>query len=209
MDMASLSASPRTATGKGPARQLRRQGLIPAIFYGPGRDPRPLSVNSKDLRSIFLSGQHNLIRLTIQGDEAGEEKTVMLKDHQLHPVKRNLLHADFYEIDVNRPIETEVPLVLLGKPIGTDKGGLLQQIRVALTISALPLNVPMQIEVDISHLDLGDSLHVEELLAPEGVEIPYETNFTLATVAAPKGIKAEEEVEGEEGEGSAEEDEAS
>jgi len=196
-----LPAHSRTATGKGAARRLRSQGLIPAVFYGRKRETRALSVNSKALAAIMSSetGSHTLIRLVIGDEGPAEERTVILKDYQIHPVKRNLLHADFYEVALDRAIETEVAIVLVGKPIGIEKGGLLQQVRREIPISALPQNVPNQIEVDISHLDIGHSLHVDEISLPSGVEILSDVNFTIATVVAPKGVKIaeEEELEGE------------
>ncbi|MDY6852709.1 MAG: 50S ribosomal protein L25 [Thermodesulfobacteriota bacterium] len=198
-----LTAAPRTTTGKGAARQLRRQGRIPAVFYGRRQQARSLSVNSKDLKTVIMSGggKHSLIRLMIEDNDSHEEKTVMLKEHQVDPVNRTLVHADFYEVEADRFIEVEVPFVLVGKPKGVDEGGLLQQIRRVLLVSALPQNLPGSIELDVSHLDIGDSIHVEEVQAPEGVEILFDVNFTLATVVSPKGLQAEEEaVEEEEGE---------
>lgn len=198
-----LTAAPRAATGKGPARRLRRQGMIPAVFYGRRQQTRSLSVNSKDLKTVIMSGggKHSLIRLMIEDNDSHEEKTVMLKEHQVDPVNRTLVHADFYEVETDRPIEVEVPFVLVGKPRGVEEGGLLQQIKRVLLVSALPLNLPGSIEMDVSHLDIGDSIHVEEVQAPEGVEILFDVNFTMATVVSPKGLQAEEEaVEEEEGE---------
>jgi len=203
-----LPAHSRTATGKGAARRLRSQGLIPAVFYGRKRETRALSVNSKALAAIMSSetGSHTLIRLVIGDEGPNEERTVILKDYQIHPVKRNLLHADFYEVALDRPIETEVAIVLVGKPIGIEKGGLLQQVRREIPVSALPQNVPNQIEVDISHLDIGHSLHVDEIRLPAGVEVVSDVNFTIATVVTPKGVKIaeEEELEGEGAEAGAE-----
>jgi len=203
-----LPAHSRTATGKGAARRLRSQGLIPAVFYGRKRETRALSVNSKALAAIMSSetGSHTLIRLVIGDEGPTEERTVILKDYQIHPVKRNLLHADFYEVALDRPIETEVAIVLVGKPIGIEKGGLLQQVRREIPVSALPQNVPNQIEVDISHLDIGHSLHVDEIRLPAGVEVVSDVNFTIATVVTPKGVKIaeEEELEGEGAEAGAE-----
>ena len=197
-----LTARPRTELGKGPARRLRRQGLLPAVFYGRRQEPRPLTVDSKDLKTMFSgSGTRSLIRLRIEEDGSTTEKMVMLKDHQIDPIKRSLVHADFYEVDLTRQIEIEVPLILKGKPVGVEKGGLLQQIRHDLLVSALPQTLPDRIEVDVRHLDMGDSVHIEEVGTPEGVSLVYDVNFTLATVIAPKGLKAEMEAEGEEGEG--------
>lgn len=196
-----LSAADRTTTGKGAARRLRNTGMTPAVLYDRQAQSRMLAVVSKELKNVLLSetGAHTLLKLKIDA----EEKVVMLKDHQVDPVKRTLLHADFYEVDLTRAVHTEVPLVLVGKPAGLEKGGLLQQIRRELTISAMATDLPSQIVVDVTHLDLGDSLHVEDVQPPTGVEIVFDVNFTLATVAVPKGAKAEEELELEGGEAGA------
>ncbi|MEW5724001.1 MAG: 50S ribosomal protein L25, partial [Thermodesulfobacteriota bacterium] len=117
-----LTAQPRPETGKGPAGRLRREGRVPAVFYGPGREARSIWVDLKEFNKVVFSGAEtrSLFRLRL-GDE---EKTVMLKEHQIDPLKRVFIHADFYEVDVTRPIEIEVPLVLTGKAPGVERGGL-------------------------------------------------------------------------------------
>ena len=147
-----------------------------------------------------------------EGDK-GDEVAVMLKDYQLDPIKRTVVHADFYEVDLQKPLEVEVSLVLTGKPIGVEAGGMLQQIRRELLVSALLLDLPEQIEVDVSQLDIGDSVHVEEIPVPDGVTFIYDVNFTVATVSSPRvqeEAEAEEaeELEGEEGAEAAEGGEA-
>ncbi|MFH1091789.1 MAG: 50S ribosomal protein L25 [Pseudomonadota bacterium] len=198
-----LTAQVRREAGKGPAGRLRRQGLIPAIFYGRRQTPVPLTLDSKKFKAAAFaaSGARSLFRLKIEGDGQEEEKVVMLKDHQVDPLKQIILHVDLMEVDVNRPIEIEVPLVLKGRPLGVDKGGLLQQIRHDLTVSALPQNVPQQIELDVSDLDVGHSIHLAELKLPDGVQVLEDVKSTLVTIIAPKGAAAEEEALGAEEEG--------
>lgn len=200
-----LNATYRTELGKGPAKQLRREGLIPAVFYGTRKEATPLTVNAKELKNIAfgLDGGRSLFQLKIEKEGAVEEKLVMMKDYQIDPLKRVLTHADFYEVEVDRPLQLEVPLILTGKPNGVEKGGMLQQIRRELTISALPKDLPDQIVVDMTPFELGQSLHVADVNVAEGVEVVYDVNFTLATVIPPKGVKAGEEEGEEEGEGEA------
>ncbi len=205
-----LNAKPRKELGKGPSGQLRRQGLIPAVFYGRGAAARPLTVDYKELKKALFSQDSGLalLRLEIESEDGTEEKTVTLKEHQVDPVKRTVLHVDFQEVDVNHPLAIEVPLTLVGKSDGVERGGVLQQIRRVLMVSALPKDLPESIEVDISHMNIGDSLHVEEVTPPEGVEIVHDVNFTLATLAMPRALKTDEEVAEEEAEAAAEGEEA-
>ncbi len=202
VDNVTLNASARTTSGKGAAKSLRRQGRVPAIVYGRGMENLSLTVPAKELTGILLDevASHSLINLNIEGEGGAATKVVIVKDYQVDPVKRHLLHADFYEVDMKRTIQTEVPLVLVGKAKGLEKGGNLEQIRHDVVVSALPAKLPSQIEADVSGLDVGDSIHIEDLAAPEGVEFVYDVNFTLVTVVAPKGAKSEgeEELEGEE-----------
>jgi large subunit ribosomal protein L25 len=192
-----LKAAPRTETGSGVARQLRREGLVPAVLYGRGHEARSLVVNHKELKTALYdhTGALSLFYLKIEGEGQVEEKTVTLKDHQIDPIKRTILHADFQEVDITKPLQLEVALVLMGKPEGIERGGILQQIRRELTISALPKYLPDQIEVDVSDLKLGDSVHVADIPVPEGVDIVYDVNFTVATLVLPRAAKAEEEGE--------------
>lgn len=197
-----LNAKIRTEKGKGPAKRLRRAGKIPAIFYGKGQEARMLTIDYRELKNAIYSGESalSLLKLLIEGPDGTEEKTVTVKDHQTHPLKRTVDHVDFLEINVNQALELEVPLVLTGKAIGVERGGMLSQIRQTLTVAALPINIPDQIVVDVSNLDLGESLHISDVPVPAGVELPSDVDFTVATILSPKGAKTEEDGEGEEDE---------
>ncbi|MEW6261942.1 MAG: 50S ribosomal protein L25 [Thermodesulfobacteriota bacterium] len=194
-----LTAQTRDAAGKGPARRFRSQGLIPAVFYGPKQPTRHLIVPTKELKSLLTTGggAHSLFRLRIEEGDQTVEKTVMIKEHQVDPVKKVIIHADFYEVDVSRPIEMEVPVELVGKPVGLDRGGMLQQLRHTITVLALPRDLPEKIEVDVSAVDAGHSIHVADLKLPSGMTVVYDDDFALATVIMPKGAKPEAEAEGE------------
>jgi large subunit ribosomal protein L25 len=191
-----LTARYRTETGKGPAGRLREEGLLPAVFYGRNQEARPITVNYKEFKKVVFSEGAGKFMFKI--DLEGEEKTVMLKGHQIDPIRRASIHADFYEVDLDRPIHFEVPVVLEGRPAGLENGGMLQQVRHVLIVSALPHKMPEQFVLDVSGLELGDSIHVEDIPTDEGVELVHETNFTVVTVIAPKGATGEEAVEGAE-----------
>ncbi len=194
MELIEINAKTRTTTGNGPARVLRREGRIPAILYGPTTEPVKLSVEISELKQAFkkTAAAQALINLVVQGDE-NYTKSVMVKELQTHPTSEAILHADFYEIDMSRKISVSVPILPVGKSKGVEEGGLLQSIRRELEIVCLPDKIPEVIEVDVTELAIGDSLHVKSIPLPEGVEVQTETDFTVLTVVSAK-VEVEEEV---------------
>lgn len=208
MDAIELNAKVRSTLGNGPARALRREGMMPAVLYGRGIEPVLLSVQIKDLENILKHGSmgQTLITLNIQGGTSAS-KTVLIKELQTHPLTDNFLHADFYEIDMNRKITVSIPVTTTGKSKGVEMGGILQIIRRELEISCFPNQIPESIEVDITDLEMGDAVHVEDIPVSEEIEILYDVNFTVITVVAPKvETEAAEEEEGAEAEEAASEE---
>jgi large subunit ribosomal protein L25 len=195
-----LNASKRTEKGNGPARQLRRHGLVPAVIYGPGKTPEMLSVNFRELEKILKSSKTTQVLLNLHVEDGGDSETrsAMLKELQSDPVTREILHADFYEIDMDRKIRMLVPVVPKGKAAGVEMGGMLQVIRRELEVLCLPGEIPDAIEIDVTPLEIGGSVHVKEIPLAEGVEIPTEVDFTVVTCLG-KMKEEEEEVEAEEG----------
>jgi large subunit ribosomal protein L25 len=196
-----LTAQSRKETGKGAARTLRRQALIPAVFYGPEVDPVHLSLEYRDLEKLIRTGagENVIIDLAIETGESSLSHRAMLKEIQLDPVKQTILHVDLYEISLDKKIEVEVPIILTGTAKGVSDGGILQQVSRTVEISCLPDNIPDAFELEVTGLDIGDSLHVSDLKIPEGIEVLEEEELTIATVVPP--TKAEEivpEVPGEE-----------
>jgi len=193
-----LKSKIRTTIGNGPARVLRRDGKVPAVLYGSKTEPVLLSVDVKDIEQILKSGNVGqvLLNLVIQN---GQETTrpAMIKELQAHPVSGEFLHIDFYEIDLERKIRVGVPIVTTGNPIGVEMGGLLQIVRREIEVLCLPTQIPESIEVDVTDLDVGDSIHVEEIQVEGDAEIPADVNFTVITLLAPK-VEAEPEEEEEE-----------
>ena len=177
-----LIAEMREKTGKGIARRLRAQKKIPAVLYGPHMDqPLNIAVDPKALR-LAVQGPRRLNTLiTLDLGEAGKH-VALLKDYQKHPVTDELLHADFYEVRLDRPIRVAVPVILEGRPEGVVQGGILSQIRRTITVECLPENIPDQIVVDVTHLKMGEALHIADIQPPEGVRIRYVNNYTVAVV---------------------------
>ena len=205
MEQLELKTRVRKTTGNGPARRLRSDGKVPAVLYGPKTEPILLSVEVRDIEQVLKSGTVGqvLLNLIIQN---GQETTrpAMIKELQAHPVSGRFLHIDFYEIDLERKIRVGVPIVATGQSIGVEEGGLLQIVRHELEVLCLPTQIPESIEVDVTDLKIGDSIHVEEIQVEGDVEILADVNFTVITVYAPK-VEAEPEEEEEELEEEAEE----
>jgi large subunit ribosomal protein L25 len=202
-----IQATVRKSVGNGPARSLRRDGKIPAVLYGPQTDPIMLAVTVKDLEQVLKNSNVGqiILKLVIQNGKK-ITKPAMIKEMQTHPISRAYLHVDFYEIDMQRPIKVMVPVITRGKSVGVEVGGMLQVVRRELEVQCLPGDIPETIELDISNLDIGDSIHVEEIPLGENVEFTADINFTVITVLSPKveALEEEEEEELEEGEEAAE-----
>lgn len=190
MAKSELNVNTRPGTGKGIARSLRRQGLAPAVVYGKGIEPCPIAVIPKELQKAIATeaGWNTLITLIGDGPFAG--KTVILKDLQVDPIRRDILHADFQAIDRKTKVHVMVPVHPVGKSIGEKNGGNLQVIRHELEVVCLPDAIPGAIEVEVSELNIGDVLHIEDLTLPAGIDVPHDVNFTVITVT---GRKPEEE----------------
>ena len=186
MERPVLTAEIREGVGKEKARKLRSKGLIPAIFYGPRAETVPLVIDSKELTKALQTeaGENVLIDLDIRKGSKADRKVVMLKDIQIDPLQRVTLHTDFYEVTMDETVTVEVPVHLVGKPEGTKVGGILEQVRRVIEVQCLPGDIPKSIDVDVSALKIGDSIHVQEITA-EKVKIISETNFTIATVVPP------------------------
>ena len=201
MELIELKTNKRTATGNGPARRLRRTGQIPAVYYGPNSEPVLLSVNKNDLELVLKKGGIGqvILNLIIQNNGETLNMPAMIKELQTHPVSRNFIHVDFYEIKMDRKITVKIPITTTGVAKGVELGGILQIVRRELEVECLPLAVPESIVIDITDLDIGDSIHVGNISLEGDVEILEEDNRTVVTVLHPK-LEEAEEPEGEEAE---------
>ena len=199
MELIELKTNIRTSVGNGPARALRRNKQIPAVLYGRGTETVLLSVDISDLEQVLKESTVSqlLLKLVIQNGET-YTKTAMIKELQTHPVSRDFLHIDFYEIAMERKIKVNVPVITKGKAKGVELGGMLQIIRRELEVLCLPLEIPESIEIDITDLEIGDAVHVNEISLEGDAEIQADVNFTVLTILSPKAAEEEEVSEEEE-----------
>ena len=208
LELIELNVEPRQNKGKGAARRLRNSNAIPAIIYGSKTEPKMISVQKSAFDKIIREeGTTGLFLNLVVDGEDGKPRTAMLKEVQTDPFGLTYHHLDFHEIDMDTEVSIMVPVDTTGKSIGVDAGGLLQVIRRELEVLCKPTDAPDVITIDITNMDIGDVLHVEDVDAGENVTIPHDVNFTVLTIAAPtKAAEAEEEEELlEEGEVAAEE----
>jgi large subunit ribosomal protein L25 len=192
-----LAALKRAATGKGPARQARMAGRVPATLYGHGIDPVSIDVDRRDLITAFHTdaGMNVLLDIEIDGDNT----LAIARELQRDPVKGTLLHADFVMVDRTEEIEVEVPLHLVGESTGVKSGGVLEQPLFTLHVRCTVTDVPDGIDADISALDIGDSLRVADLAPDANFTILNEPDLPIATVAAPISEEEFEAMEAEAG----------
>ncbi|MCP4036243.1 MAG: 50S ribosomal protein L25 [bacterium] len=204
MGEASLAVELRTETGKGFARRLREQGRIPAVLYGRGKDSVSLSVDAKLLDRLIKTSHAGLNTLIdLEGVSEVTGRMVLVKELQRHPVAGTLAHADFLEIDTSAKIHVAVPIRLLGTPEGVKLGGILEHSMREIDLLCLATAIPDSIDIDVSEIEMGGSLHVSDLTLPEGIETSVDEQLPVAHVATPKAEEEEAVVE-EEGEAGAE-----
>ncbi len=190
----SLEAKTRTGAGKGPARRTRMGGLIPAVVYGKTLEkPLTIELDAKSLKAAVATPRkmNTLIGLKIDG--AGE-RMVLLKDYQMDPVSREVLHADFVAVSEKDQVKVRVPVVLTGKAEGVLAGGILTQMKREIEIYALPAAIPEKLEVDITTLKIATSVHINEIKMPAGVSVKTHVNYTIAVITAPEVEKVVEPV---------------
>ena len=202
-----LSATVRKETGKGVARRLRKKGTLPAVIYGHKTTSIPLEVDLKQFTQVILSGKggRKLFGLSIDENGGNTERTVVIKELQVDPVKRNYLHVDFFEVAMDEEITIQIPIKLLGEAEGVKIGGVLQQVRRELEIRCLPAQIPDTLDIDVSSLNIGDSIHLKDMQLPPGIKISEDADLTIVTVLSPtiekevvEEVPEEELAEGEE-----------
>ncbi|MBF0120972.1 MAG: 50S ribosomal protein L25/general stress protein Ctc [Desulfobacterales bacterium] len=192
MQLIELKATIRNSKGNGPAKRLRKENKIPAILYGKGIDSIPLTVDSKDMENILKTSKSGqvIINLSIQNGTVAN-KNVMIKLIQTHPVTRNFLHIDFYEIDMSNKIKVKIPIVITGESKGVGLGGVIQIIKREIEVMCLPTEIPHSITLDVTELGIGDSIHIKDIPVQKGVEISAPSNFAIVTVVSTKAEKTE------------------
>lgn len=216
-DNATLRAEPRSETGKTAARQLRRAGGIPAVVYGDYSEPAALTIDTHEFERLMarVHAATTVISLEVGG---GKAQQVLIREIQRHPFRPEYMHVDFLKIRAGQKIKIQVPIHLEGLAPGVEFGGIMQQTRHELEVECIPTAIPSEIRVDVSAMDIGDSIHIGDIDAGD-IVILDDPDLTICTCIQPTVITVDEEegeelaegLEGEEGEGEAEEgaDEAS
>ncbi|MBI5561134.1 MAG: 50S ribosomal protein L25 [Deltaproteobacteria bacterium] len=185
MEQVDMTAWPRKELGKGACGRLRKEGLIPAVLYGPGMDENfYLKLNTRDVeKSLSTHSSGNmLVNLKVEGER---DRTVMFKTLTRDPIRDTIEHIDLLNIIMDRKVIAEIPVVITGRAIGVVDGGILQHETRKLRVECLPLQIPDKIEVDVTGLAIGDSIHVRDLSLPEGIRIKDDEGTTIALVSAP------------------------
>jgi len=185
IDRSVLETKTRDNSGKGVARRLRSQGLVPAVVYGSHLEkPLHIAVDPIAVKKAIATPHkfNTLISLKVNGTD----QQVLLKDYQQDPLSRDVLHVDFLAVRENEAVKVKVPLVLVGKAAGTADGGILSQTRRDLEVYALPNAIPEKIEADVTHLKIASALHINDIKLPEGVKVKSNVNYTLAVVSVPE-----------------------
>lgn len=187
-----ITASSREGTGKGPARRLRAQGMIPAAVYGEGGEASAVAINAKELATILRSGsgQNTIFKIALPQGE-GEPANVIIKDYQVDPIKGRLLHADLLRLSMTTLTRVDVSVETLGEPAGvkTDGGILEVQLR-EIEVECLPGDIPQHLQVDVSHLQIGDHVTVADLVYDrEKVKVLADEHQIVAGVLAPRMVE--------------------
>ncbi len=204
-----LEATPRERAGKGAARAVRRAGKVPSVVYGAKKDPRMISIDPLELRMSMERGSFFSTVFDIKID-GGDTERVLPRDIQLHPVTDVPEHVDFLRVSAATKVTVEVPCNFINEEEcpGLRRGGVLNVVRYDIEVNCVVDSIPASFEVDLTGLDIGDSIHFSHLTVPDGVEPTItDRDFTIATIAAPNVATEEEEVEGEGGEEDGEEGE--
>ncbi|HWJ24052.1 MAG TPA: 50S ribosomal protein L25/general stress protein Ctc [Gemmatimonadaceae bacterium] len=199
MASATLNATPRTDTGKGVARTLRRNGQVPAVIYGHAREAQPLAVSARELDRLLqnIAAESTVVELSLDG----KTSRTLIREIQRHPFKRMIMHVDFQELVAGETVIVRIPLVIVGTPEAVRSGGgVLDQTMRELEIEVDPANMPNHIDVDVSELALGHSVHVRDIKVPAGAKVLDDEDASIATVQVSRaGVEAAATTEGAEG----------
>jgi large subunit ribosomal protein L25 len=190
METTTLQAEVRAGRGKGPARRLRAEGKVPGVFYGPGVEPTPLTLSPKELTRALRGerGRNVVFKLSVDG----KDQLAMVKDLTTDPVTQELLHIDLYRILEDKVLEVNVPFRTYGRSVGVVQGGVLNVTRRVLPLRTTPAKIPVSIDVDVTQLGLKDTISVEDIELPEGVECSLNPKLTLVIILEPRKATAAE-----------------
>lgn len=189
MAMMELAAARRQGTGKERNRKRLVQGKVPGVIYGKGIETRPLEFERRDLEKFLTTARRGtvIVKMNVTDGAGGKESFAVLKDVQTDPVTDRVIHVDFYEVALGQKFRIEVPLKLRGKAAGIELGGVLEQVVRSLEVECTPDSVPEFLEANVSHLGIGQSLHLGDIAFPAGVQpIEKDMKMTIASVHTPK-----------------------
>lgn len=191
MATASLTAKPRSGSGKQLTHKLRATGQVPAVVYGHGEATRSLTVDGHELELLFsrVHVENTIINLTIEGEKAPVK--ALVREVQKHPARGTVVHVDFYQIHAGEQVQVQVPIHFVGTPVGVRAGGMLQHTMDELDIRVSADNIPERIDVDVSEMNIGDSVHVSDLKIPAGVEVLDNADRSVCSVIPPQAGIAE------------------
>lgn len=195
MQRQQLEVSVRDQTGKGAARKARTAGQVPAVLYGTGIETISLQIEAQRLQKVLSAGANVLVDL--KGPKEVKNKLVLLKEVQCDPVSQRPLHCDFYAVDTSKQITVDVPLHFVGRAKGSEMGGILEPLVRELAVRCLPLAIPEAMKVDVTELEIGQSVHLSDLTLPDGVEAVDEPTLSIVHVTAPRVEEEPTEVEEE------------
>jgi large subunit ribosomal protein L25 len=190
METGELNCEKRAVKPRSAITALRRQGRVPAVLYGPGTPPTPVSVSGNELRYSLSAASHARIVRLKSGASDLDGRHVIFKEVQRAPVSGAVLHADLYEVDLTRAIQVEVPLKFTGRARGVADGGILQPLVRALTVECLPLEIPEAIEVDVSELGVHEVIHVSAVKVPGNVQPIFDQDYAVVSVLPPTVAEA-------------------
>ncbi len=203
MAQSTLNVIKRKRMGKSGAREIRKEGNIPAVLYGKGTETLSLVINPAELKEALSTdaGENTLLEIRIKDEEAEIQKLSLLREVQYDYLTDKPIHLDFQALDMKEKITVTVPVQIEGSAKGVKEGGILEEILREISVECLPTNIPNSFSVDVTELEIGHSIHVGTLEIEEGVTILHENEDTIVTVLAPKveTEPTEEEIEGEEG----------
>ncbi len=196
-----LQVKERERRGSRDARRLRREGLIPGVLYGNGKESFAIYVPERELRRVLTGagGLHAILDVVLEGQKT--TRASILKDYQQDPIRGHISHVDLHEVRLDQPIQASVTVQLIGEPAGAKEGGVLSQVQREINVEALPMEIPEHIDLDVSGMAIGDTLRLADLAPMEGVTYLDNAEETvLASVGLPTRVEEPEPEEAEEGE---------
>jgi len=189
MAMMELTAVRRHGSGKEGARKILSRGKVPGVMYGKGLESRSIEFDRRDLEKFLGVARRGavIVRLNVQDKDEAKESYAVVKEIQTNPRTDRVVHVDFYEVAFGKKFRIEVPIRVKGKAVGIEQGGIVEQVTRSLEVECMPRNVPEFLEVDITPLEIGHSLHLEDVTFPEGVHpLEKDTRATIVAVHAPR-----------------------